>query len=265
MESSIGRAAICGYYIKSLRTGEQSAARQVAPHIAVDAVARYGGNAYQGRDAVLARMSGKWPMTNTLRRAGWSEPAAEGDRMVLTAEYPPGIAMPRISRVLFSFNERDEITEIDHELVPFPARLATDEVPLVIRGLVNDALGNNTPMCLAYVSEDGEPVLSLRGSLQFHGSRQISAWIRNPEGGLASAVPRNPKVALLYRDNDRLITMTIKGLAHIEANEEVRRQVYDMMPEVEQTHDPARTGACLIVDIKSIQGLLSGQPISVEL
>jgi hypothetical protein len=265
LASSTDRAAICGYYIRSLRTGEQSAARRVAPHIAADAVARYGGAAYQGRDAVLARASGKWPMTNTLRRAGWSEPAADGGRMVVTAEYPPGIAMPRISRIVFSFSERGEITEVDHELVPFPARLAGDEVPLVIRGLVNDALGNNTPMCLAYVSEDGEPVLSLRGSLQFHGPRQVSAWIRNPGGGLAAAVPKNPRVALLYRDNDRLITMTIKGLARIEADEETRRQVYDMMPEVEQTHDPARTGACLIIEVKSIQGLLSGQPISVEL
>jgi hypothetical protein len=87
---------------------------------------------------------------------------------------------------VFSFSERDEITEVVHEMVPLADRLATDEVPLVIRGLVNDALGSNTPMCLAYVGEDGEPVLSLRGSLQFHGPRQISAWIRNPEGGLAS-------------------------------------------------------------------------------
>jgi hypothetical protein len=265
LAASIDRAAICGYYIKSLRTGEQSAAKQVAPHIADDAVARYGGNAYQGRDAVLARMSGKWPMTNTLRRASWSEPAAQDGHLVVTAEYPPGIAMPRISRVVFSFSERDEITEVVHEMVPFPDRLAADEVPLVIRGLVNDALSNNTPMCLAYVGEDGQPVLSLRGSLQFHGPRQISAWIRNPKGGLASAVLLNPKVALLYRDNDRLITMTIKGQAHVEGDEKIRRQVYDMMPEVEQTHDPARAGACLIIDIKSIQCLLSGEPISVEL
>lgn len=265
MGASTDRAAICGYYIKSLRTGEQSAARQVAPHIADDAVARYGGNAYQGRDAVLARMSGKWPMTNTLRRAGWSEPAARDGHLVVTAEYPPGIAMPRISRVVFSFSDRDEITEVVHELAPSADRLTADEVPLVIRGLVNDALGNNTPLCLAYVNEEGEPVLSLRGSLQFHGPRQVSAWIRNPKGGLASAIAGNPKVALLYRDNDRLITMTIKGLAHIEDDEETRRQVYEMMPEVEQTHDPARAGACLIIDIKAIQCLLSGAPISVEL
>jgi hypothetical protein len=265
LAASTDRAAICGYYLKSLRSGEASAARLLAPHIADDAVARYGAQAVQGRDAVLARMSGKWPMTNTLRRAGWSEPAEQDGRLVVTAEYPPGIAMPRISRVVFSFSDRDQLTEVDHELVPFPDRLAASEVPLVVRGLVNDALGNNTPMCLAYVTEDGEPVLSLRGSLQFHGARQVSAWIRNPKGGLVTAVQHNPKVALLYRDNDRLITMTIKGLAHVEADEAVRREVYDLMPEVEQTHDPARAGACLIIDIKTIQGLLSSGPLSVEL
>jgi hypothetical protein len=59
--------------------------------------------------------------------------------------------------------------------------------------------------------------------------------------------------------------MTVKGLARIETDEEIRQQVYNMMPEVEQTHDPARAGACLIVDIKSIQCLLSGEPISVAL
>jgi hypothetical protein len=267
LAAATSRAAICGYYIKSLRTGERSAAARVEPHIAGDAVARYGPNAFEGRDAVLARVSGKWPMSNTLRRAGWSEPAASGDggQLVVTAEYPPGLVMPRIARVVFTFNERDEITEVFHELLGLPGRVSGGEVPLAIRGLVNDALANNTPLCLAYVSEDGEPVLSLRGSLQFHGARQVSAWIRNPQGGLASAAGVNPRVALLYRDNDRLITLTIKGRAHVEADEETRRQVYDMMPEVEQTHDPARTGACLIIDVTSVQGLLSGQPVGIEL
>jgi hypothetical protein len=36
--------------------------------------------------------------------------------------------------------------------------------------LVNDALGNSTPMCLACVSEDGQPVPSLRGT------RMVGSW-----------------------------------------------------------------------------------------
>lgn len=259
------RATICEYYIKSLRTGELAAAALLAPHVAEDAVSRFGENAFHGREAVLARVSGKWPMTNTLRRSGWSQPAAEGGQLVMTADYPPGTGMPRITKVTFSFSDAGQITQVTHELAPRSPRLDGQEVPLVIRGMVNDALSNNTPMCLAYTGADGQPVLSLRGSLQFYGARQVSAWIRNPAGGLATAVAQNPGVALLYRDNDRLVTLTIQGRAHVEADEQVRRRVYDLMPEVEQTHDPARAGACLIIDVTAVQGLLSGQPVSIGL
>jgi hypothetical protein len=262
---SIGRVRICGYYIKSLRTGELTASQQIAPHIAEGAVSRFNEDTYKGRDEVLSRVTGKWPMTHILRRAGWSEPVDEGDHLVVTAEYPPWITQRRISKVIFSFNDRDEITEVTHELAALPPRLKADEVPLVVRGLVNDAVTNNTPICVAHIGEDGEPVLSYRGSLQFFGPRQISAWLRNPQGGLATAVPRNPKIALVYRDNDKLITVNIKGLAHIEAGEETRRKVYEMMPEVEQTHDPDRAGACLIIDIQSVKCTIATQSIQVQL
>jgi hypothetical protein len=265
LAQSIDRIAICGYYIKSLRTGELTASQQIAPHIAEGAVSRFNGDTYKGRDELLSRVTGKWPMTHIMRRAGWSEPVEEGDHLVVTAEYPPWISQRRVSRVIFTFNDRDEVTEVTHEVVALPDRLKTNEVPLVVRGLVNDAVSNNTPICIAHINEDGEPVLSFRGSLQFFGPRQLSAWLRNPEGGLASSVPKNPKVALLYRDNDKLITVNIRGLAHIETGEEVRRQVYDMMPEVEQTHDPERTGACLIIDIKSIKCTIASQSIQVDL
>ena len=261
----IDRVAICNYYIKSLRTGELTAAAQIAPHIAEGVVSRFNGDTYKGRDELLSRMTGRWPMTHILRRGGWSEPAPEGDRLVVTAEYPPWISQRRISKVTFFFNDCDEIAEVVHDVVALPDRVKTNEVPLVVRGLVNDAVTNNTPICIAHINFDGEPVLSFRGSLQFFGPRQISAWLRNPQGGLATSVPENPKVALLYRDNDKLISVNIRGLAHIETDEEIRRQVYDMMPEVEQTHDPERAGACLIIDILSIKATVASQSIQVNL
>jgi hypothetical protein len=261
---AMDRATICGYYIKSLRTGELTAAQQIAPHIAEGAVSSFNEKTYQGRDQVLSRMTGKWPNTHYLRRAGWSEPAEEDGHLVVTAEYPPYITQTRISKVTFSFNDRDEITEIIHEVVGLPPRLKATEVPLVVRGIVNDAVANNTPICVAHINEDGEPVLSFRGSLQFFGPRQISAWLRNPRGGLATSVGKNPRVALMYRDSPRVITVNIKGLAHIETDEEIRRRVYEMMPEVEQTHDPDRTGACLIIDIQSVKCQVASQTTQIE-
>lgn len=265
MALSADRATICGYYIKSLRSGELSAARQIAPHIADNAVSRFNEDTYKGRDEVLARVTGRWPMTHILRRGGWSEAAEEDGRLVVTAEYPPWITQRRVSKVTFTFNDRDEVTEIAHDVVALPDRLKADEVPLMVRGLINDAVTNYTPVCVAHVNADGEPVLSYRGSLQFFGPRKISGWLRNPRGGLATAVASNPHVALIYRDNERLLTVNIKGLAHIEVDEEIRQQVYDMMPEVEQTHDPERTGACLIIDIESLKCSIASQSIQVKL
>jgi hypothetical protein len=262
---STDRLTVCGYYIKSMRTGELTAAQQVAPHVAEGAVSRFNEDTYKGRDEVLARVTGKWPMTHILRRAGWSEPARVSDQLVVTAEYPPWITQRRIAKVAFTFNDRDEITEVVHEVVALPPRLQANEVPLVVRGLINDAVTNNTPICVGHVNDDGEPVLSFRGSLQFFGPRQISAWLRNPKGGLASSVGRHPQVALMYRDSDKLITVNIKGLAHIETDEDIRRQVYETMPEVEQTHDPDRTGACLIINVTSAKCQIASQTTQVEL
>jgi hypothetical protein len=265
MADFTSRATACGYYIKSLRTGEVTAAAQVAPYIAEDAVSRFNGDTVKGREELLARVTGKWPMTHILRRAGWSEPVEEDGRLVVTAAYPPWISQRRISKVVFTFNDRDQITEVIHDVVALPPRQKTDEIPLVVRGLVNDAVTNNTPICVGHINDDGDPVLSFRGSLQFIGPKQISAWLRNPRGGLASSVARHPQVALMYRDSDKLITLNIKGLAHIETDEEIRRQVYAMMPEVEQTHDPDRTGACLIIDVTSAKCTVASQTTQVDL
>jgi hypothetical protein len=59
--------------------------------------------------------------------------------------------------------------------------------------------------------------------------------------------------------------VNIKGLAHIEADEQVRHAVYEQMPEVEQTHDPDREGACLIIDVLSIKATIASQSIQVDL
>jgi hypothetical protein len=56
-----------------------------------------------------------------------------------------------------------------------------------------------------------------------------------------------------------------QGFAHIETDEQIRRKVYDMMPEVEQRDDPDRAGACLIIDIKSIKSTVASQSTRIEL
>lgn len=78
--------------------------------------------------------------------------------------------------------------------------------------------------------------------------------MRNPEGGLVKSVKTNPHVSLLYRDSKLRTTLVIKGQGHVDDREDVRRRAYELAPEVEQMHDPARTGAALIIDVTEISG-----------
>ena len=265
MAQSVDRETICRHYINSLRSGEHAAAEKLAPHIAPDAVSRFNEDTYYGRDQVLFRATGKWPTTQYTRKGGWSEPAADGDRLVVIAEYPPYITQRRVKKVTFAFNDRDEIREVIHEVERLPPRLTAGEVPLAVRGIVNDAVPNGTPMSVAHVGEDGAPVLTVRGSVQFFGPAQLSVWLRNPKGGLATAIARDPRVALLYRDSARVVTVSITGLAHVETDEAVRERVYEAMSEFEQTHDPDREGACMIVDIKDLKCQVASQTTTVRL
>ena len=259
------RIMICEYYVKALRTSEASAADQVAPYIAADAVGRYDKDTYEGRDAVLAHAKGKWPMSRYLQKGGWSHPVEEDGAYVVTVEYPPYVHQRSLNKVTIRFNDADEIAEVIHEAPPAQAPIRLTEVPLAFQGLVNNALNNETPIAIAHLDLDGNPDMSLRGSFQFYSPTQISAWIRNAEGGLISAVKKHPKVVLLYRDQTRQATLLIKGTAYVEEDEEIRRRVFDLEPEVEQNHVPDRTGACLMINVEKLTSSVGGRTTFVEL
>ena len=74
------------------------------------------------------------------------------------------------------------------------------------------------------------------------------------EGGLTKAIQTNPRLSLLYRDSKSRSTVVIQGRGHIATDEETRRRVYEMTPEVEQFHDTQRNGAALIIDVTRLQG-----------
>ena len=82
---------------------------------------------------------------------------------------------------------------------------------------------------------------------------QAAIWLRTAEGGLTKALATNDKLSLLYRDSKTRSTVIFQGRGHIATDEETRRRVYEMTPEVEQFHDTGRKGAALIVDVTRMQ------------
>jgi hypothetical protein len=185
---------------------------------------------------------------------GWSDPIGDGDELVVEAEFPALGNGPIGATVTFGFNREDRIQTIYEQQRTNPRPELSKEIPLVARGLINNAFANHTPMVVAYVSEAGIPKLSLRGSTAVFSSTQISVWLRDAEGGLPTALQKNPNISLLYRDSKTRSSLIINGVGHIEVDEANRNRAFELAPESEQLHDPERHGAALIVDVKELRG-----------
>ena len=241
-------------YVYSIRSGEPTAAARAARHLADDVVLSDGRNELVGKAAVLQRIAGFWPNTPVYHQGGWSDPVADGGRLRVTAVFPPLGAAPKALNLTFAFNEAGKISRVDQELVPQTPAAETDTIPDFLRGIVNGALANGTPIVLAYTDETGAPSLSLRGSTQVYSPTQLCIWARSAEGGLPRALARNDQVSLLYRESKTRSTLIFRGRARVATDEATRRRVYEMVPEVEQNHDPDRRGAAVLIEVERIQG-----------
>jgi hypothetical protein len=243
-------------YVQAIKTGAPSAAERAGQHLADDVVLSVGGREFAGRAAVLQRITGQWPPTATYIHASWLDPRPDGDRLTVHADVPPLGAAPAAVDLTFAFDGQDRIVRVEQTtMMPPPATgSGTDTIPDFVRGLVNGALANGTPMVLGYVDEQGEPSLSLRGSVQVYSDHQLSLWVRNASGGLIRSLQTNPTVSLLYRDSKSRTTLIFKGRGHVETDEAIRSRVFELSPEVEQNHDTERVGAVVLVDVRSLQG-----------
>ncbi|MBV9547581.1 MAG: pyridoxamine 5'-phosphate oxidase family protein [Chloroflexi bacterium] len=250
---STARIRAAEAYIKALRTGESSAAARAGEFLAEDVVLVLGQDEITGHANVLKRVTGQWPLTPTLIHAGFSTPVEQAGKVVASGELPPLGAAPQKLSLTFSFDGQDKIMRIE-QAQQAAAPLQFDRLPEFVRGTINAALANSTPMVVAYVDEDGQPVLSLRGSTQVYSDTQLCIWVRNADGGIVRAMSRNDRVSLLYRDSRSRTTLILQGRGHVETDPEVREHVYALAPEVEQNHDVNRRGAALIIDVTQLQG-----------
>lgn len=239
---------------RSIKSGERSASIRAAEHLADDIILDTGRDQVAGKSAVLERISGIWAFTPIFQRGAWPEPKVDGDKLTVTGTFPDLGAAPSAMNLTFSFNGDSKISHIQQETVMGRPPQQVDEIPDHIRGQLNSALFNNTPICVAYVDENGQPVQSLRGSTVVFSPTQMGIWLRNAEGGLNRAIEKNQRLSLLYRDSNSRSTVVIQGRGQIESDPEVRRRLYEMTPEVEQLHDPGRKGVALIIDIERLQG-----------
>lgn len=201
-----------------------------------------------GREAVLKHMTG----TDVYRKAAWSQPEADGDRVKVTGG---GLIL------VFEFAGR-RISAIRQQAqfggAPTPATPVklTEEM----KKLVDNALATRHPMMVAYVDASGQPILSFRGSTQSLSDDQLAIWVRNSDGNFLNSIAKNPRVALMYRDEDTKATYQFQGRARVSTDEAVRNRIYAKMAEAERNHDPARTGVALLIELDRVEGWAGMSP-----
>jgi hypothetical protein len=150
---------------------------------------------------------------------------------------------------------------------PAPPVLTELKLSQALKDVVNTALDRGRMMSVAYVSAEGRPELSFRGSTQAYSDTQLAIWARNPEGGIVAAVRGGrPHISLLYGEirPDAKTFLSFRGRGHIETSEAVRRAVYDHSPELERNLDKNRGGVPLIIDLDSVDGFFGGAVLKMR-
>ena len=217
----------------------------------------------EGKEQVLASF-GPSPLAGLFGQATWSEPAAAGDQVSLTCTFPPPAPLGGLT-VDLGFDAGDRIVRVDTVMIPAPPPAATAiALTDVIRQAIDGALANGTPVVVAYVDGEGQPHLSLRGSVQVYSSDQLAMWIRNPQGGILAALPGNPHLALFYRDPASRTSYQFHGRGWVDSSEAARQTVFDNTPEVERNFDPQRKGVAVIVDLDRVEGRNAAGPLVME-
>lgn len=190
--------------------------------------------------------------------ATWSDPLADGDRVVVEAVAPPAASVGGL-RFGFHLDAGGRIDRIEQDIIPAAPR-APDPVSLTDAHaeLLTRALDNGTPVIVGYVDAEGRPKLSYRATVQVLGPDRLSMWIRDPDGGLVRALATNANLACFYSDRSAGITLQFYGRGHVEPDEAIRNRTYDDSPKPERDMDWRRQGVAVVIDVDRVEGRDAG-------
>jgi general stress protein 26 len=199
----------------------------------------------KGKAELLARLKG-----GNYAEANWAAPEDKAGAVQAVG------TLPNQSKIVLTVHVANgKINLLQQQGVPGNPRPATElKIPADLKTRLDNALKERHPIMITYVDETGQPNLTFRGSTQVFSDHQLAIWVRNGNGKMIKSIQKNPKVALMYRDEDAKATYSMQGRAHIDSSEAARKQVYDTMAQVERDHDFAHLGVAMIIDLDLIEG-----------
>ncbi|MEY2801044.1 MAG: hypothetical protein RL513_628 [Pseudomonadota bacterium] len=218
------------------------------PQAHYEALGREGRGAQAVVDELLEGANG-----SLARQLDWQEPQAVGEQVRLQGVRRAG-TRDRGLVVTLTF-DGEAIARVQEQRTPPPPMPAQPIVlPPDLRRRVDNALAERHPMLVSHVDPDGQPVLTFRGSVQVLSDDQLAMWIRSPEGGFIRAIRANPRIALMYRDEDAKATYQFQGRARVTDDPRTRQKVFDRSHPAERAHDFAMLGVAVVVDLDRVEG-----------
>src|SRR5919201_6545648 len=133
-------------YIKASRGRGPSAPPRASQYLADDVALTTGQDEITGHDNVLKRITGQWPLTPVFQHAGFSAPREEDGKITVEADFPPMGAAPQRLNLTFWFDAGDKIKRVEQQQQAAPPLPVSESIPEFVRGIINGALANGTPI-----------------------------------------------------------------------------------------------------------------------
>ena len=107
---------------------------------------------------------------------------------------------------------------------------------------------------LGTADKDGQPQLSLKGSVMVFDSETLAYWERAKRSALEN-VSENPKVVILYNNPEKRIRWRFYGTAEVHESGPIRDAVMSRTVQGELDRDPDRLGVAVLVRVDKISEL----------
>jgi hypothetical protein len=208
----------------------------------------------RGKAAVLERFA-KPPAAGAYVDARWTQ-EDKGDAVQAVGTLPNGAKLILTVQV-----KGGKIALLQQQMLPGAPRPPAElKLPPDLKARIDNALAERHPILISYVDETGQPNVTFRGSTQAFSDTQLAIWVRNEGGKMLRSIRKNPKVALMYRDEDAKATYIFQGRAWIDQGDAARKKIYATMAQVERDHDFARLGVAMVVDLDLVEGYAGLSP-----
>ena len=259
----IDKGELAKVYIKAQADGTDDSIALLEPHLADDVLLTMALGPVDGKQAVLTQMKNPVTMYN-FTVGTWTEPVADGDAVKMASTMPIQATLGGFN-LTFNYTPDGKLHRVLMQPFPAPpmpvsALQLTDE----IKQIVNEAPTKGLSLLVAAVDLDGQPRLSLRGSLSVLSDTQLCFWARNLEGRTAQGLEKNPRLTLWYRDAPNRLNFTFYGRGRIASDDATRQKVYDQAIESERKADAQMKGGAVVVDLTAVEGVAPQRPGEYE-